>query len=66
MSKCLGEPIKIQEVFLAGHSYGGATVLASKAFLNAKIKEEKKKDVDLIKGIITLDPWLFPFDDSMF
>ena len=34
IESCLGEPIKLKEILLAGHSYGGATALATKAHLN--------------------------------
>lgn len=49
---------------MGGHSFGGGTAVATKAFLN-KRKSEKQKNIKISK-IICLDPWFFPFDPEMF
>lgn len=59
-SNCRKE-IKIEEVYLAGHSYGGATVLETMANL---IRKEKNNP--LIKGLICLDAWFFPLSNSTY
>jgi hypothetical protein len=53
--------IIIDRVFLAGHSYGGATALETMANL---IKN--KKDHSKISGLICLDSWFFPLSQSTY
>jgi hypothetical protein len=47
---------------LAGHSFGGGTAVATKAFLNQKYKDDSEK-LSKIQKIICLDPWMFPFGE---
>lgn len=55
----------IRNVFLYGHSFGGATA----AFLNTSAKEpaaEFRKSLNTAKiaGMCLCDPWLYPLDDT--
>ena len=51
----------IDRLFLAGHSYGGATALETMANLI-----QNKKDYSKISGLICLDSWFFPLSQSTY
>ncbi len=56
----LGEDIKVEEIHLAGQSYGGCTVIQTLAEL---VKEGKDH---CVKSVISLDPWMFPLDHDTY
>jgi pimeloyl-ACP methyl ester carboxylesterase len=66
MAEVLGVDIKFTEVILAGHSYGGATALATKAALNHKCKTTQYQPKLVINRVICLDPWLFPLEQHTY
>jgi pimeloyl-ACP methyl ester carboxylesterase len=53
--------MQIEEIFLAGHSYGGSTVLETASNLILK-----GKNSPLIKGLICLDAWYFPLSAATY
>ena len=48
---------KDEKIILAGHSYGGSTIL--QAYRNPEVRKKVSK-------IILLDPWLFPLKEEDF
>jgi acetyl esterase/lipase len=61
MKEILGVTIEFKEIILAGHSFGGGTVAATKASLNEKSKGMVQKPHQVtIEKVICLDPWFFP------
>lgn len=65
IKSALGVDIEVKEIILGGHSFGGGTAVATKAFLNKRQKENENKKVNVSK-VICLDPWFFPFEPGVF
>jgi pimeloyl-ACP methyl ester carboxylesterase len=53
--------LPIEDIYLAGQSYGGATVLETMANLRMSNKASP-----LIKGLICLDAWFFPLSATTY
>jgi pimeloyl-ACP methyl ester carboxylesterase len=57
----VGKNIGIENIFLAGQSYGGSTVLETMANLRIANKVSP-----LIKGLICMDAWYFPLSSTTY
>ena len=55
--------IEVEEIILAGQSYGGGTIFDTKAYINKNFSGDKLK---YFKRIIGLDPWFFPLEDEQY
>lgn len=54
----VGKEIKIEKIYLVGHSFGAATALETMASLT-----QQKKVSPRIKGLICMDAWFFPLSN---
>lgn len=65
LDKALEHNFRIEEIILAGHSFGGCSAITTKSLLRKMLPKTDKK-LELFKKIVCLDPWLFPLTDELY
>lgn len=60
LEKVFGRSVKVEEVMLVGHSFGGTTVLSASSQLG------KHGMYGKVSRILCLDPWLFPLSEECY